>query len=279
MCPSSPDYALQQSSHEYRRLSVQGRLFIPMTRRLFEEAGIRTGMRVLDVGSGAGDVCLLLSEMVGPTGSVVGIERDTGALDFAQHRVAATGSSNITFVQGDFATYDAPLGDPFDAVVGRLVLLYQPDPAAALAAATRYLKPGGSVAFMEPFFNPPQGPDNPVLRIAQCVIETLRRSGAHIDMGARLHRVFSAAGLPIPTMRLEAVMDGSEDSVFYQYIADTFVSMLPKALEYGLVKEGEIDPDQIPAMFRAAMQHVGYAPMLLPTVTAWCRTEAAPPTS
>lgn len=279
MSPSNPEYALQQSAHEYRRLSVQGQLFIPMTRRLFEEAGIGPGMRVLDVGSGAGDVCLLLAEMVGPTGAVVGIERDANAIEFAQQRVTAAAHTNVAFVEGDFATYQASLGDPFDAVVGRLVLLYQPNPSAALANAVRSLKPGGSVAFMEPFFAQPQGPDNPVLRIAKCLIETLRRSGAHIDMGARLHRVFAGAGLPLPSMRLEAVMDGSDDSIFYQYIADTFESMLPKAIVFGLVQEGEIDVAQIPIMFRAAMQHVGYAATLLPTVTAWCRTEPAHPQS
>ncbi len=246
-----------------------------MTRRLFEEAGIRPGMRVLDVGSGAGDVCLLLAEMVGPSGSVVGIERDANAIEFAQQRVTAAGYTNVTFVEGDFATYEASLGDPFDAVVGRLVLLYQPDPAAALANAVRYLKPGGSVAFMEPFFTPPQGPDNPVQRVAKCVIETLRLSGAHIDMGARLHRVFTAAGLPVPLMRLEAFMDGSDDSIVYPYIADTVASTLPKAIEFGLVQEGEIDVAQISGMFRAAMQHVGYAVTVLPTVNAWCRTAAA----
>lgn len=51
-------------------------------------------MRVLDVGSGRGDVALL----VGAQGDVVGIDRDAGALDLARGRVREMGLTNVTFV-------------------------------------------------------------------------------------------------------------------------------------------------------------------------------------
>src|SRR5215469_4048171 len=53
------DYALGHSSSELDRLSFQGTVFAPYTRQLFKEAGLATGMRVLDVGSGSGDVSFL----------------------------------------------------------------------------------------------------------------------------------------------------------------------------------------------------------------------------
>src|SRR5215470_9313894 len=129
-----------------------------MTRRLFEDVGITPGMRVLDLGSGAGDVCMMLAEMVGPTGSVIGLELDADAVRFARERVFAVGFRNITVVHSEFSQYvpDAPL----DAIVGRLVLMYQAEPAAALAKVTKHLRPGGAVAFIEPWFMPPQGPDS-----------------------------------------------------------------------------------------------------------------------
>jgi ubiquinone/menaquinone biosynthesis C-methylase UbiE len=262
------EYALLQSEHEYRRLMFQGELLKPMTRRLFADAGITAGMRVLDLGAGAGDVSLLLAEMVGPSGQVTGVELDRGAIEFARKRTSAF--ANIELVEDDFL--DHMPEEPYDAIVGRYVLLYQRDPVAALASITRHLRPGGSVAFLEPWLTPPPGPDSPVLRIATCIVETLRRSGAHIDMGPRLYKVFTAAGLPGPHMCLEAVMDGSPDSPLFQYMADSFVSALPKAIEFGLVKEGEIDVDQIPGLFKAALNHVGYAVTVLPTICAWCRT-------
>jgi tRNA A58 N-methylase Trm61 len=69
-----------------------------MTRRFFEDAGIAPRMRVLDLGSGAGDVCMMLAEMVGATGSVIGLELDADAVKFAHERVSARAFGNITFV-------------------------------------------------------------------------------------------------------------------------------------------------------------------------------------
>jgi len=263
------EYALGQSRHEYERLVRQGAYFRPMTQRFFHEAGIQTGMRVLDLGSGAGDVALLLSEMVGPEGQVIGVELDPGVIDFARQRVLECGANNITFVASDVEHY-LPEGT-FDAVVGRLILMYQSDPAAVLGKYVKHLRPGGIVAMMEPWLNPPAGPDSPVQKIVTCIVETLRRSGAHVDLGPRLHRVFAAAGLQPPTMRFEAVVDSAEPSPLFQLIADSYTSLLPKALEYGVPIPEGVEPAAIPGIFQAVMGAVGYAPVLLPTILAWSK--------
>src|SRR6202034_2719373 len=96
-------YALGRSPEEYARLARQAEILKPITRRLFAEAGIGQGMRVLDLGSGAGDVSLLLAERVGPNGSVIGLDVDEGALAHARKRLSAAGVSNVTFVHSDFA--------------------------------------------------------------------------------------------------------------------------------------------------------------------------------
>jgi ubiquinone/menaquinone biosynthesis C-methylase UbiE len=132
-------YALGRSPQEYARLARQAEILKPMTGRLFAEAGVQPGMRVVDLGSGTGDVCMLLSEMVGLDGTVIGLDLDEGALLHARQQAAAAGVANIIFAHSDFAHYvpDAPL----DAIVGPLVLMYQADPAAALAKHTKYLRP------------------------------------------------------------------------------------------------------------------------------------------
>src|SRR5262245_29840276 len=63
-----PAYALGHSERELERLGVQARLVDPVTRRFFVEAGVVSGMRVLDVGSGVGDVSFLAAELVGESG-------------------------------------------------------------------------------------------------------------------------------------------------------------------------------------------------------------------
>jgi|SRR5215469_6638815 len=77
-CPftaGSPSYALGHSQQELKRLTTQADFFEPFTRRMFERAGLAQGMRVLDVGSGNGDVALLAASLVGESGEVLGIDR------------------------------------------------------------------------------------------------------------------------------------------------------------------------------------------------------------
>jgi ubiquinone/menaquinone biosynthesis C-methylase UbiE len=261
-------YALGRSPEEYGRLRRQAEILKPMTRRLFAEAGIEPGMRVLDLGSGAGDLCMLLAEMVGSGGSVIGLDIDQDAVLHAQQRVAAAGLSNITFVHSDFAHY-VPKA-PVDAIVGRLVLMYQDDPGRALTKLTEYLRPGGVVAFLEPWFQSPSGPDSTTKTAITCMVETLRRSGAHVDLGPRLHRVLLAAGLPLPTMRFEMVVDPREDSPLYDFIADTVAQLLPKAIEYGIPGAAGLDVSSIAGRIRAEMNAAGFAMMGSPLVSAWC---------
>jgi len=73
------------TQHELERVMFQARLLWPMTQRLLHHAGIVPGMRVLDVGSGAGDVALLAAELVGPSGSVIGIDRDARSVALTGH--------------------------------------------------------------------------------------------------------------------------------------------------------------------------------------------------
>lgn len=127
---SGADYALGHAEAELRRLSTQARLIDPITCRFLEGAGIAKGMRILDIGSGAGDVALLCGELVGPTGDVVGTDLAFAAVERAERRVKNGGSSRISFRQGDPA--DLNFDELFDATVGRYVLQFMPDPAQSL---------------------------------------------------------------------------------------------------------------------------------------------------
>jgi ubiquinone/menaquinone biosynthesis C-methylase UbiE len=94
---------------------------------VFRAAGLGTGMRVLDLGLGAGDVAMLAARLVGREGEVVGVERDPEAVASATARVAQAGLSNVRFTQGDAQKLDG-VAAGFDAAVGRLVLMYLPNP-------------------------------------------------------------------------------------------------------------------------------------------------------
>jgi len=195
---ADPAYVFERSDDEYRRLTRQAALMEPVTERLFRDAGIAPGMRILDVGSGVGDVALLAARMVGPTGSVLGVDLDGSALRTARDRAAAAGLDNLTFVEGDVRSLRTPAG--FDAAVGRLVLLYLGEPAEALRAIVECVRPGGIVAFQELDLDPDvrsrSYPDGTVWdRIGHQVIETFARSGAHHRMGRQLRGCYLLAGV------------------------------------------------------------------------------------
>lgn len=73
-------------------------------------------------------------------------------------------------------------------------------------------------------------------------------------------------------MRFEALMDGAPGSPLYQYIADTYASLLPKATEYGVPTAEQLCPlDEMPQHLAANVQGLGYAVFVAPLVSAWCK--------
>jgi len=142
------EYALGYSERELKRLRRQAQLVNPITRQYLIEAGIEPGMRVLDVGSGAGDVAFLAAELVGPSGQVVGVDRSPDALALARSRAKEQSLANVTFLEGELSAM--AFGQLFDAAIGRYVLCFQPDPAASLREISRLVRPGGIVLFHEP---------------------------------------------------------------------------------------------------------------------------------
>jgi ubiquinone/menaquinone biosynthesis C-methylase UbiE len=142
------DYALGYTDAEQERLIRQAAIIAPITERLFRAAGIGPAQRVLDLGSGMGDVAMLLARLVGPSGEVVGVERNASSIARAKARVAAAGLRNVKFLNSD--VNNIPADEPFDAAVGRFILMYLPDPVSVLRSIVELVRPGGAVAFQEP---------------------------------------------------------------------------------------------------------------------------------
>lgn len=256
---ADPEYALSSSSEdEHYRLSRQSRLHEQFTRRLLQRAGIGPGMRVLDVGCGPGDVSFLVSELVGTEGSVVGVERDEQAIATARQRAAKSGLGNVEFVCGDFREVQID-GGPFDALVGRFVLMYQADPADAIRSAARHVRPGGVVAFAE--INMPIGsavperayadwPPTPVSeQVNKWVYEAFAKLGTQPDMGTRLLETFAQAGLePSPDLETEFALVVGEDAI--THTVEFVSSLLPAILDAGIATEEEIDIDTLAERLR-----------------------------
>jgi len=134
-----PKYVL--GSDEIARLQTQAALIVDPTTLLLQRGGIRPGMRVLDLGSGPGDVAFQVAEMIGPNGSVVGVEQDSAQIAVAMQRRDRFGLRNVGFRHGDARTFLDT--EPFDAVVCRLLLIQLPGVVDVLAHDLRNLRAGG----------------------------------------------------------------------------------------------------------------------------------------
>ncbi|MFZ1926137.1 MAG: methyltransferase domain-containing protein [Solirubrobacteraceae bacterium] len=261
-----PGYALSSSSgEEHERLVRQADMYAPFTRRLLARAGIEPGMRVLDVGCGPGDVSLLLCELVGADGSVVGVERDEQALARARQRAAESDIENVEFVCGDFREVELA-GGPFDALVGRLVLMYQGDPPAAVRAAARHVRPGGVVVFAEMCMRTgsaiPQRflvswPHTPASeQLSEWIDGAFGGLGTQPDMGMRLPATFAEAGLqPSLDIDSEVAIAIGEEAV--SEAVDFARSLLPGIVAGGVATEEEVDIDTLAERLHADTGPVG----------------------
>ena len=276
MEPSPPrSYALGHSSHELDRLRRQAEAFGPFTRALFQQAGIVSGMRILDVGSGSGDVAFLAAEMAGPAGEVIGTDLAPAAVEHANARAQSRGAANVRFLEGNPAEMAFP--QPFDAVVGRLVLMYCPDPVSMLRKLARHLRPGGLIVFQDfDLANARSLPPAPTFdRALDWIKRTLAATGARLQLGLELYPLYVAAGLPAPSMRMDAMVGGGPDFGLHEIVTDVVRSLLPAMEKLGIVTAAEADVPTLAARIRddvVAGKGVALSPAL---IGAWSRVAAA----
>ena len=147
---SAPEdsYPLGRSAAETRRLILQHQIYGPLTRQFLVAAGITRGMKVLDLGSGAGDVAMLLADLVGPQGRVVGIDVNGDILDTARRRVQPLRDGRMSSSSPATSTH-LDVASDFDAVVGRWILMYLAEPADLLRRVQAHVRPGAVIAFQE----------------------------------------------------------------------------------------------------------------------------------
>ena len=245
------EYALGHSSRELDRLSFQGAVLAPFTRQFLMDAGLTAGMRVLDVGSGSGDVSFLVADLVGPTGYVLGVDRSPEAVERAVARSLRRGvHGNVDFKLGDPASMH--FQQPFDAIVGRFVLMYQEDPAASLAKMLRHLRDDGVVAFQELDSTACRSwpPVSSFDTAARWLTEALTASGARPDLGLEMHSLYLDAGLPSPRMRMDAIVSGRDDSPVFILLAEAVRSLMPTVQRLSIASTAQLNIDGLAERMR-----------------------------
>ena len=270
MTASTPcvSYVLGDTDREHERLIRQAAIFNPFTERLLRDAGIGPGQRILGIGSGLGDVAMLAAKMVGPTGEVVGVERDVSTLAKARSRVAEARLPNVSFMQSDVG--DVASNEPFDAVIGRLILEFLPSPGAVVRSLSTLVRPGGVIAFQDCYWGPLLQLTRHLPLRARCaslIHQAFQRSGANMDMEHLLYRTFLEAELPAPKMLIEIPIGDSPE--ISQWVYDIFCSLRPRMEQHNLPSDEVGDLESLMTRLEAELASTKTVPACIGLIGAW----------
>jgi ubiquinone/menaquinone biosynthesis C-methylase UbiE len=248
--PGERGYFLGHSAAEIERLALQDAFYREPTEEMLRRAGVAAGMRVLDIGCGGGDVSLIAAMLVGASGCVFGIDRSAEAVAAARRRAQASGLRQVRFAVAELDTFAGEA--PFDALIGRFVLMYLADPAAALRSLARHLRVGGIVAFQEMEMRSARGyPDAPLFeRCIDWYATAIEGAGFESGMGGKLYAAFRDAGFPLPQIIAAGRLEAGPDSPGYELMAANIRTMLPMLLRLNAVTAAEVGIETLAARLR-----------------------------
>ncbi|MEM2140991.1 methyltransferase domain-containing protein [Nitrososphaera sp.] len=181
---------------EMNRLQTQAEEFSPFVGASLERMGIVSKMKVADIGCGTGNVSFAMSKVVGPKGSVVGVDANPTAVNYCMTIAKRKRIRNTKFVVGDAQNTSLPT-HAFNAVYSRFLFQHLKDPAACLAEMVRITKPNGMVMVedcdLSKWVIEPANPH--VEQLWTWYEGIIKAKGSDPFVGKKLYRMFVDAGM------------------------------------------------------------------------------------
>jgi len=231
-------YALAAGEAADYRLRLLHRVYGPGTLRLLLDAGLRRGMRVADVGCGVGMVTALIAELVGPEGSVVGIDSSSAQIAQAREWLKASGG-HISFVEASATDTGLPSGS-FDLVYCRFLLLHLAEPERALREMRALLKPDGILVCEDGDLTTSGSEPPSVLGAFADLWGRLGPTkGVDYTLGRRLFQMVLAAGFPAPEISFNQPVAARGENKRLMEL--TMAEAGPAFVEAGLITADELD--------------------------------------
>lgn len=252
---TNAEYVLGTGHDESTRLGLQHRLHAWAAHRLWERAGVRPGLAVLDAGCGPGHAAMDLAQIVGPQGRVVGLDESAAFLKELGDQAKARHLSNVHRVLGDVQKLEQALPHEkgaFDLAYLRWVLCFVKSPEDVVKGLAAVVKPGGRVAIQDYFnyeYSIKIAPRRATFeRAIDAVATSWRSHGGDPDIVGRLPAMLIAHGFEIRSMDVvqrvarspAAFPHGGADSMWHW--PDTFFkTFLPKLVPAGFLTQQECD--------------------------------------
>jgi len=233
----SGHYPLERRDGEIERLHIQGEAMAHESAVMLDRIGVGQGWRCLDLGCGPGGITGLMSERVGASGRVIGLDADPVFIEHARRRAPA----NVEFTVGNAYQSNLPNGS-FDLVHLRFVASTAGRPEALLREAIRLTGRGGTVALQEPDMSTLNCyPPHPAWdRLKAALIGAFASAGADINLAQRLFGLARAAGLADVQYRpfLLGVRSGDP---WIDYLPSTVESLRRTIIDQGLLEPADLE--------------------------------------
>lgn len=233
-------YFLGYRQAEQERLQRQAQELAHEARWLLDQIDLPAGAKVVEIGCGPQGCLDLLAERVGPTGSVVGVERSEDAVILARKFAADRGLTNVEVFSRD-ARDSGLLRGAFDLATARLVLVNIPKPEEVVAEMVALVRPGGTVALHEADW-PAQACDPPIPawdRLFTILSAYAEANGIDLMVGRRVPRMLREAGLI--DIRVKPLIYVHPAGHGRRTLFPVFVENLrARLVEQYLVEEGEL---------------------------------------
>jgi SAM-dependent methyltransferase len=232
------NYPIETREGEIERLHFQGAAMAHETREMLKRIGVKPGWACLDIGGGPRGITDILSEQVGPTGKVVGLDMNEQFLAHGRAHAAA----NVEFRRGDAYDSGLPAGE-FDLVHMRFVASTAGSPERLLKEAARLARPGGVVALQEPdgetlHCYPPHAAYE---RLKAALLGAFKGVGAELENAGRFYALERQAGLVDVEFRPFILGFRSTDPMA-DYLPSIVESLRGTVIRLGLFSEAEF-PD------------------------------------
>jgi SAM-dependent methyltransferase len=237
-------YVLDGSDEDLRRLLGVAHVSADMARSALRRIGVHEGWKAIECGCGPIGGLAVIAEMVGPSGSVVGVDFSEPAVLRARSIAAALQLDNVDLVCGDIHDLDpAALGGPFDLAYTRLFLMHQTDPGKTLSHIADLLRPGGWVVAQEALrFPPPRShPHHDSLAPYWELVHGLLEQVVGVPYGAveSLPRLARTAGLEV--VAVNGSFGTMDPEVGFDLHADTLAAAKERGVASGRWTEEQIE--------------------------------------
>jgi SAM-dependent methyltransferase len=236
---SAGEYSLATGEAAVRRLTALHRVYSPAGRRILLRAGLKPGMTAADFGCGVGATTRTLAEMVGPAGSVTGVDVSAAQLEQGRRLCEAEGIGNARFVEASATASGLPRNS-FDLVYCRYLLLHLLDPEACLDEMFEILKPGGVLVVEDgDLTSAGSSPASSLRWFADLFGRLGPARGLDYTLERRLYHLVKAAGFPEPEIEIhQPAITHGEDRFLLKWSVE---EAAPAFVGAGLVTAAEMD--------------------------------------